>query len=365
MQPKPSPLILATAALGVLALGGLAYVFLAPGGSAPAQNQVAAAPTPTPLPSMVWVAARDIPPRTRVTSAMLSRVSYTGKGPVPEGSIQDMSQLSDEITSEPILRGQPIVLTSFNAGVKRKVPADIEIPAGFRAVAIYVNPTETAAGLIDVGDYVDVISVHKLSLDKEKNQAVVGALQFSAGRLIATDLKVLAVGDPAPAATPTPVPAPNGAAPAADTTLPPTPTPPPAAKPDSGAPQSVRVLLAAPVEIATRLVAAGDQGVLHVTIRNPSDGDNTASPEAREYPSRLVTQKEVTAAAKDIGKAYGDGLKSSLGPPMPMPLVPVPTLAPALPMPMPSTVPTPEGPPTADVTVIRGTEKMRVVVPQR
>ncbi len=396
MQPKRSPLLLATAALGVLALGGLAYIFLGKS-PAPAPNALASAavPTPTPAPIMRWVAARDIPPRTRISKDMLARVAV--EGALPANAIKNLDDLKGELTNDPIARGETVTLASFTPDLKRVVPANIEVPRGFRAVAIFVDPNSTAAGLVDAGDYVDVIAVHKLTVDKEKNQFVQGALQFSAGRLIGSDLKVLAVEQSlaAPKPTPTPAPATPGAAVVGGPPAAPTPVPPPPTGAAASAPAAkIRVLLAAPVEIATRLVAAQDQGVLHITIRNPVDGDQTLSPEAREYPSRIVTQREVNTSAKQIGKSMGDGFKSSLGfgganggsrnrnneaPPLP-PLVPLPPVAGSeVQQGMPSTAPAPlpkigtpsqvpvipEAPRTRDITVIRGTEKTLVIVPKR
>lgn len=374
MQPKLSPLLMATAALGVLALGGLGYVFLGNQGSAPAPtpNAGAPAPTPTPVPSVQWVARYNIPPRTMVTPDMLRRQSVAGKS--PDGAITDLSQINGEITNDTIAYGQPVTLTSFTPSIKRVIPANFAIPTSYRAVAVYVDSTSTAAGLVDVGDHVDVIAVHRLTMEKEKNQMVVGATQFSAGRLIGTDLRVLAVDKSLEAPPPTPTPAATAAgqaAPAAGNAPPPTPTPPPGANGngDRGAPSGgkIRVLLAAPVDVATRLVAANDQGTLHLTIRNPADSDSSASPEAREYPSRLVTQKEVSAQARDIGRNVAKGMQDTLGPIPKMPPMGtgmMPTPAPPVVV---TVVPTPgpTGPPTTDITVIRGTEKTRVIVPQR
>jgi len=392
MQPKRSPLLLATAALGVLALGGLAYVFLGNSSSAPQPKAVAsvAGPTPTAAPTIRWVAAQDIPPRTRITPAMLRRANVVGD--VPKDAIKDPKDVQNELTNDTIPAGGTVTLAAFTPDIKRVIPANIEVPTGFRAVAIYVDPVSTAASLVDVGDSVDVIAVHKLSIDKEKNQFVQGALQFSAGRLIGTDLKVLAVEKSINAPVPTPTPT-EGAAPAPTSV-------PSASAPGANANQpipKIRVILAAPVDIATRLVAAQDQGTLHITIRNPVDSDQTLSPEAREYPSHTVTQRDVNASARQIGKAMGDGMKSSLGsrrlsrlndePPLPdmtmsgiKPGGPLPggensiynNMPQSAPMPLPkigdgtsggnSAMPMPE---THDITVIRGTEKTRVIVPSR
>jgi len=384
---------MATAALGVLALGGLAYIFLGNSSSAPPPKAVVAGPAPTPAPIARWVAIRDIPPRTVITSDMLRRSSLTGD--VPKDAIKDPKEIVGELSNDSIASGQTVTLTSFTPGIKRVVPANIEVPRGFRAVAIYVDPTQTAAGLVDVGDYVDVIAVHKLTVDKQKNQYVQGALQFSAGRLVGTDLKVLGVDKSIAAPTPTPTPV-EGA-----------PPPPPTSAPSPNAPGAAsqpipktRVILAAPVDIATRLVAAQDQGTLHITIRNPVDSDQTLSPEAREYPSRIVTQADQNKSAKQLGQAVGEGLRKGLGssgnrrllegPPLPDMSAPIGNgmqpngilpgsenplsgMPQHVPMPLDKigdtgkggTLPAPAAPPMNDITVIRGTEKTRVIVPAR
>ncbi len=380
MQPKRSPLLLATAALGVLAIGGLAVSFLMPHGgpsnSASNGAAVAAQPTPTPVPSMRWIAATDIPPRTRITPAMLAKAPVTGKDATAPGGISDLKDVEGELTNEPIPRGHLVSLTSFTSGLKRVLPANIEVPSGFRAVAIFVDPVSTAASLVDVGDYVDVIAVHKLSIDKDKNQIVVGALQFSAGRLIGSDLRVLAVEKSlgAPAVAPTPSATVPGAP--ADPNAPaPTPTPPPPPAAATAAPTKIRVLLAAPVEVATRLVAAGDSGTLHITIRNPMDGDQTASPEAHEYPSRIImgaatndkgTGKPSSASGADKPARSGRRIREPLMPDAGMGSFPTASAPPQPPVTIPAPpLPAPAGPPTKDITVIRGTEKTRVIVPQR
>ena len=365
MQPKRSPLLLATGLLGVLALGGLAFVFLKPGGQGAAPNPAAVAqPTPTSAPTTRWIALNDIPPRTRVTREMLTRQTYTEKDGAPKDGIKDPSDINGEITNEPIMRGEPVTLASFTPGIKRATPANIEIPTGTRAVAIYVDPNSTAAGLVDVGDYVDVVAVHKLTWDKGKNQFVVGALQYSTGRLVGSNLKVLAVEKSlnAPAATPTPVPNAPGANVANGPPPPPTPVPPPAA-----APTKIRVLLAAPVTVATHLIAAGDQGTLNIIIRNPLDTDTvdaTNVPEAREYPSRLITMAEPKTGG---GSPSGGGSSKRDREPLmpPMNTMVVPTLPPPAIPTQPARPLAPVGPPTSDITVIRGTEKTRVIVPQR
>lgn len=360
MQRKPSPILLiAVLTLGILALGGAALLMMKPGATTQA---VAAVPTPTPQPFERFVAVRDIPPRTVVTRAMLRSVSQTEE--LPPNAAKNMDDLSGQITSQSIARGETVVLSSFTPRVQRVIPASIEIPSGFRAVAIYVDGDQTAAGLVDVDDRVDVIATHRLTLEKGKEQRIEGAINFTAGRTIATNLRVLAVDKSLNAPKPTPTPIPGAPIdPAAGPAAPPPPPPAPAAPTPK-----IRILLAADPASATRLVAAGDQGILHVTIRNPIDGDNTVPPEMREHPVRLVNvPKEASPLAplNDLMKGMGDMMK---GPPPTMPTQRVPELE-TIPKPVLVQIPNenvaPSEPQPREITVIRGTEKTRVLVPQR
>lgn len=367
---RNSPVLLATIVLGVLALGATAFLLLGPksGPAAPPKGATQAA-IPTPTPSSHWVAARDIPPRTVLAPAMMRKDFSSGK--VPAGAITSLDDVAGQLTREPIGAGETVTLSSFTPRLRRAVDANIPIPTGYRGVAIWVDPEQTAAGLVDVGDRIDVIATHKLTYDKGPNQFAVGAVAFTTGRTIAQDLLVLGVDKSikAPAPTPTPVPgaAPGPAAP------PPTPAPPPG---PTGT--RTRVMVAALPESAARLVAANDQGVLHITIRNPSDGDAGLVPEAREYPSRIVTILPPKTGAANGASGAGRAPAIERAPrnlqPMPQPMPQqMPPLPPVIP---PTTVPRPDNtggmgmsapdtPSTKEITVIRGTEKTRVIVPGR
>jgi Flp pilus assembly protein CpaB len=356
MQRNNTPVLLITVVLGVLALG--ATFFLMTRGSGTATPPPTAA-VPTPTPAARWVAISDIPPRTRVNSTMLRREAQSG--PVPADAITSLDDIRGVITRERIGRGETVLRTSFNPTLRRQVAANFEIPSGFRAVAIWVDPDQTAAGLVDIGDRVDVIANHKLTYEKGARQLVVGAQSFTAARTIGQNLLVLGVDKSIKAPEPTPTPVPGAAAP---------PPPPPTPVPAPGAIARTRILLAAPPEIASRLVAAADQGTLHVTIRNPSDGDQGAIPETREYPSRIYTQAPEKAAAtltNNLSKSYdklteriGNSFEKSMGTDSSVPplTVPQPT----------SGGPTDEttlAPAEKEITVVRGTEKTRVLVPRR
>ena len=404
MQTK-TPILLATIVLGVLAIGGVGLIMLKPAPTAPAPTAsgpgvAQAATAPTPVPQMRFIAARDIPPRVQITSDMLRRTEVAGAN-VP-GAITSLDDLRGKITSVGIASGDVVTEDDLVPKLARAIPARFEVPSGFRAVAIYVDPTQTAAGMVDVGDRVDVIVTQKLEFDKAERQYIVGAKQFSAGRTIATDLLVLAVDKSLATPIPTPTPAADdkgkaapGGAVAAPNGLPADAAPPPAggtapaevrpngASPDAAAGGKTRVFLAAPLEIASRLVTANDGGILHVVIRNPQDGDNALAPETREYPSRLITLAK--PKENNGGGGGGGGFSGGGEPAMPMPLPALPDVTvtnsspapPPVPMPIQAAAPesgggsgemasaAPSGPPMADVMVVRATEKSRVLVPQR
>lgn len=372
MQRNNSPILLATIALGLLAILGAAFYFLSGSSSGPAQP-VAAVPTPTPAPIDRWVAARNIPPRTILTSDMLRKAALTG--PAPADAITKLEDVRGQITKEPIPAGQTVTLSSFTPSLGRVVPASFSIPSGLRAVAIFVDPDSTAAGLVDVGDRVDVIATHRLHQQKEGDTRVVGAVDFTAGRLIASNLLVLGVDKSLNAPKPTPTPAP-GVNPAGAVAggPPPQPTPPPP-PPQPGQVVKTRVLLAASPDIATSLVASQDQGTLNVIIRNPMDADSNTSgvPEKREYPSYLVRVPPSQSNGGNGGGSSGGGSSRSVPlpdfPPMTTTTPPVTSPMPVKPETLPDAAPTGSDAGSmagsAEVTVIRGTEKTRVIVPQR
>lgn len=385
MARNNTPVIILAAILGILAIGGtVALLFSGRGGPQPVDPGQVAPVEPEPKVA-VYKALNDIPPRTRLTAEMFAQ---TEVDKAEAGAITDPTVVEGRISNSPIYKNETLTDAKTIEGVRRVVPANFEIPLNTRAVAIWVNPEQSAAGLVDVGDRVDVIVTHKLSLEAAKNFRIIGAKETTTGRVIGQDLLVLAVDKSlkAPPPTPTPAPAAPGApvqpgAPGAPA------TPPGVDKRTEGAPVNqelnTRVVLATAPDVAARLVSAQELGKLHVVIRNPRNRGALPVPAVQEYPSRTIYSpdaQEIAAAAERRRQQQRTELReereaqrameiarmasrsSSAGPSIPPARFPVPlppnqntTMSPA-----PVTVPAREN----EVTVIRGTEKTRVIVPR-
>lgn len=346
MQRNNTPILIGTILFGLLALGATVLLLFRPSGPPPGEP-TPGAPTPTPQPKYQWVARRDIPPRIEVKLADLEQRPVPA-GQVPGDAVANIDQIEGLLTKAIIYKGKPITLSQFQPKLGRVIDANIEVPTNYRAVAIWVDPDQTAAGLVDVGDHVDVLANHTLTWDKGPDQYVMGATTFAVNRTIAQNLVVLAVDKSIKAPPPTPTPAPaTGPVPPGPPAAP-TPAPPP--PPPNNGPVRTRVILAAPPAIASQLIGASQFGTLHIIIRNPDDDNVTPIPAKREFPSALVTLRK----PQPVTAPPPPPIPSGVNIPMPKP-VPVPPLPNLTPMP----------PADKEITVIRGTEKTRVIVPNQ
>lgn len=354
MQKNKLPII-GLIVFGVLALGLTAMSLL--GGnkttttpsSAPVVN-VSATPAPTPSGETV-VAATEIPPRTTITANMLT----TSRNPKTPGAFTSVSQVVGRMASGPINAGSSIGASDVTLPISRKIPADFEIPQGLRAVAVYVDPAQTAAGLVDKGDHVDVIASYKMTIDKQDTeyytQVYTGSKNYTLSRTVAQDLLVIGVDQSllAPPATPVPT---LGEATVGGAAAPPaTPTPTPGV-----GPAKIRVLLATTPAVAERLVAANDAGTLHLTVRAPNSHEQLPVGEAREYPTNVYNVRKKQAPSTATTRPVAT--RETYGPPMPNPATKFPPFDPN------AGKPTMPMPPTgAQVTVIKGTDKTNINVP--
>jgi Flp pilus assembly protein CpaB len=349
---------------GVMALG-LTVFMMMPRSTKP----VTAAGEPMPAaPVMVtqFVAQQEIPPRTPITRSMV-REEQTDK-PV-EGSFSSFGEMQGRLVNETIPAGEIITGASLMTPLARVTPANFPVPPGTRAVAIMVDPNSTVGGLVDAGDHVDVVVVHKLAYKTAQGLSA----ETRSGRTIAQNLLVLATDKSIQRAEAQPAAAPAGAAPASQGAPPPPPPPPPPPAANAPAPK-LRVVIAAPPDEAERIAAAQESGSIHLTLRDPSSREEYQIPEANEYPVKFVPRPAGGeggggAPARVAERPSRSRDYERVQPIFPRPSVPAPTLQP---MPVPSmpaqtspaqSLPPQPAPSNSEITVIRGTEKSKVVVP--
>lgn len=370
------PLILGAIILGILAIGLTLLARRQPQAVAPT---AAAAPTPV---VKQLVAARTIPPRTVITPDMVREDTLST--PAVTGSISDRGAIVGKLTGDFVRNGDPFTSAVLIAPVKRSAPANFLVPAGTRAIAVMVDPNNTMGGIIDVGDRVDVVVVHRIKFRNEANQDG----ESRSGRTIGQNILVLATDAALKQATAPPAPAPGAPV---DPNAPPAPAPTPAPPPPPAAanapPPKVRLVLAATPEVAERLAAAQGLGEIHLTLRDGVSRDALPVPEVFEYPIRTLgrtvpLQNNAAAAGanrtanansgqsqrptysprsnyspRDI-ESLNRSPREPIGPPMP----PMPT---GIIGGSPGSGAVNNVEAGTEVTVIRGTDKSKVVVPQR
>jgi pilus assembly protein CpaB len=344
---------------GVLALG-LTAMTMIPRGKKPAASEMMQPAAAATIRTTQFVAQQDIPPRTLITRSMVREIET---GHPAEGSFNSFGPMQGRLVSQPLHVGDVITDTALLSPLARVTPANFSIPPGTRAVAIMVDPNSTVGGLVDAGDHVDLVVVHKLSY--KTAQGLSG--ETRSGRTIAQNLLVLATDKSIQKAETPPTP-PAGGKSANQGPPPPPPTPAPANAP----PPRLRVVLAAPPAEAERIAAAQESGSIHLTLRDPSTIEEYSVPESYEYPVKFVPRPsapEGGAPARVAERPSRSRDYERVEPIFPRPTAPIPS--PALPpMPMPSppvrqmpVQPVQPAPSGSEITVIRGTEKTRVHVP--
>lgn len=118
------------------------------------------------------VAARDIPENTKITSDMLTLKEVLSTDVVP-GSVQSVDDAVDMFASTNVYSGEQILKGRLLDTAKDTESAfSYKVPEGMRTVTISINPTSSVAGLLHVGDHVDIISNYtKDNADGSKEQA--------------------------------------------------------------------------------------------------------------------------------------------------------------------------------------------------
>ena len=142
-------LIFLSAAIVLAILTGAVVYTVAQQAGTKAAAAPAAAATVT-----VVVAAADLPVRTLVTPEMLTTRAYPTQL-VPSGSLTGTAEAVGQTTAVPVYKGQPVVRAQLGAPSRA---ASAAIERGKVLVAFPTGDPLTMAGLVNVGDHVDVLA---------------------------------------------------------------------------------------------------------------------------------------------------------------------------------------------------------------
>ncbi|HUS59406.1 MAG TPA: Flp pilus assembly protein CpaB [Planctomycetota bacterium] len=139
---KPIVLLMIAAVLGLLATTATGR-YIEKGGS-----NVAGTP--------IYTAAADLAPGTRITKEHLATVLWPEK--VPATLFSDSAAVIEKYVSATIPTGEPIIKSKIS---DTGLAGDITgyIPSGYRAMAIKIDKSVKAGGLLAPGCFVDVITV--------------------------------------------------------------------------------------------------------------------------------------------------------------------------------------------------------------
>lgn len=274
-------------------LAAAALAFLLARGHLPA---AAAAPT---LVSVV-VAARDIPARTRLTTALLTLRSIA-PGDIPEGAAKTPAVFAGKISIQPIAAGTAVTESAVSAP-SAALGMAFALPPSLRAVTVATDPADGVDLFVRPEDHVDILAT---------NEPGSGPAE---ARTVLQNVQLLAVGGST------------------------SPDPPPNA---SGTPASgaAHVTVAVTPAQAQMLVLAAARGHLHLALRAIGDGSEIPVPAlpapriASPEPVRRLRPHPVPASITKV-----------------TPLPPLPVLA--LPLP----------PAHVSVVVIKGTVSQTVTV---
>ncbi len=102
------------------------------------------------------VAVQQIPPRVRITAAMVKRAMRPEAAIEPD-ALSQPQQAVGSLSLITIPAGSTITASKIGRPIDVGLP--VQITPGMRAVSIGVNPVEDVAGLIQPGDRVDVIAI--------------------------------------------------------------------------------------------------------------------------------------------------------------------------------------------------------------
>jgi pilus assembly protein CpaB len=229
--------------------------------------------TPTSPPRNVVVTTAEIPPKTHITADMVS-VQQKPTDQVQPDALANPADAVGTIAVNDIPAG--VVLTAGQLVRPTPPPTGLVVPNGMRAVTIPVDQVKAVAGLLKVGDHVDIIAIPPRS-----GTAPPGAYSFL------RDITILAVGSAIANAQA------NSTQQASAQ-----PTPPPIPS---------TVTLAVTPKQADMLAAADLNSNLRLALRAPTERANSQRPELIIYSNAVVAKAQPTPASAHPGVTVING----------------------------------------------------------
>lgn len=225
-------------------------------------------------PRDVLIAAQDIPARVTITPQMLARVQRPTSA-VDANALNDPRQAVGALTLITIPAGSSV--TSAMIGHPTDVGLPVRLKSGMRAVSVQIDKVKGVSGLVEPGDYVDVIA------DPPK-----AAAEPPPASAILRGVRVLAIGESLEysSATPSPQEA-----------------------------NSTTVTLEVTPKQADLLVMADLNTTLRLALRSPKEPLNSEPVEALHFPGPVGPSGDSNAApSQSPVEAMAMALKAVAGP---------------------------------------------------
>ncbi len=119
-------------------------------------------------PVPVLVAMKDIPRMTRIGPELV-KVQTVPRQFLQPGALTAVKEAVGQVTISPVLKGEQVLGTKLVApGVETGLA--IKVPKGMRAVTVATDEVSGVAGLIQPGNYVDVLGVFEFGDGKRSDQ---------------------------------------------------------------------------------------------------------------------------------------------------------------------------------------------------
>ncbi|WP_130836155.1 Flp pilus assembly protein CpaB [Lachnoclostridium sp. Marseille-P6806] len=120
-----------------------------------------------PVAVTVVKAAYNIPAGTRITSDMLS-TSQTTDSELLMNAARDAAEVVGKFADVEIYAGEQVLLNRVvDQGSSAVNSFSYKVPAGMRTVTISISDTSSVAGLLQVGDHVDILSTYSREIPGE------------------------------------------------------------------------------------------------------------------------------------------------------------------------------------------------------